>query len=212
MNPPDFGPINPPAEARQAGQTERVLKDVLSVGRWKVGYDQSGKPLFWDVTAETLRQILADFKAARAAGVTANLGKTHGDENLLIHPDDLIAPIAELKVAGDTLWMAAYVTPAQKTYLSNPARKVSIGVIPDHADGAGRTYKHYLTHVAVTDRPVVAPQGAFLALADRYSKPATRKPLAMSDAAKREQRRTVAADVAKRFRIPFADALRNTPE
>lgn len=161
-SPPDFGPPNIP----DANRPERVVKDILRVGKWKTGFDESGRPVFWDVTPQVLSQIVADFNAMKAHGVGANLGKTHGDDNLLIHPDDLISPIDELKVAGDTLWMAAYVSPDEAKYLQNPARKVSVGVIPNHTDGSGHSYKLYLTHVAVTDRPVVAGQGPFMALAD----------------------------------------------
>lgn len=120
----------------------------------------------WSVTPAVLANIARDFDAMKANGVGSNLGKTHGDENLLIHPDDLIAPIEAVKVAGDTLWIASYVTPEQAKYLENPAMKVSVGVVPNWQDGRGKTYSMALVHVAVTDRPVVAGQGPFLALAD----------------------------------------------
>lgn len=159
---PDFGPPSPP----DANRSIRLVKDVLKVGRWKTGYDDAGRPEFWDVTPAVLANIAKDFDAMKAAGVGSNLGKTHGDENLLIHPDDLIAPIEAVKVAGDTLWIASYVTPEQAKYLENPAMKVSVGVVPNWQDGRGKTYSMALVHVAVTDRPVVAGQGPFLALAD----------------------------------------------
>lgn len=159
---PDFGPPSPP----DANRSVRLVKDVLKVGRWKTGYDEAGRPEFWDVTPAVLANIARDFHAMKTAGVGSNLGKTHGDENLLIHPDDLIAPIEDVKVAGDTLWIASYVTPEQAKYLENPAMKVSVGVVPNWQDGRGKTYSMALVHVAVTDRPVVAGQGPFLALAD----------------------------------------------
>lgn len=159
---PNFGPPTPP----DASRSVRLVKDVLKVGRWKTGYDDAGRPEFWDVTPATLADIAINFNAMRTNGVGSNLGKTHGDENLLIHPDDLIAPIEAVKVAGDTLWIASYVTPEQAKYLANPAMKVSVGVVPNWQDGTGKTYSMALVHVAVTDRPVVAGQGPFLALAD----------------------------------------------
>lgn len=160
---PDFGPPSPP----DASRSVRLVKDVLKVGRWKTGYDDAGKAEFWDVTPAVLANIAKGFHAMKAAGVGSNLGKTHGDENLLIHPDDLIAPIEDVLVAGDTLWIASYVTPEQAKYLENPAMKVSVGVVPNWQDGRGKTYAMALVHVAVTDRPVVAGQGPFLALADK---------------------------------------------
>lgn len=159
---PDFGPPSPP----DANRSVRLVKDVLKVGRWKTGYDDAGRPEFWDVTPAVLANIATNFAAMKTNGVGSNLGKTHGDENLLIHPDDLIAPIEAVKVAGDTLWIASYVTPDQAKYLENPAMKVSVGVVPNWQDGRGKTYSMALVHVAVTDRPVVAGQGPFLALAD----------------------------------------------
>lgn len=159
---PDFGPPSPP----DANRSVRLIKDVLKVGNWKTGYDDAGRPEMWAVTPAVLANIARDFDAMKANGVGSNLGKTHGDENLLIHPDDLIAPIEAVKVAGDTLWIASYVTPEQAKYLENPAMKVSVGVVPNWQDGRGKTYSMALVHVAVTDRPVVAGQGPFLALAD----------------------------------------------
>lgn len=166
LNPPDFGPPSPSQDSIDAGKTERVLKDVLKVGRWKTGYDEAGRPEFWDVSPATLENIAKDFHAMKAAGVGSNLGKGHGDDNLIIASDDLIAPIADIKIANNTLWIACYVTPEEKQYLRNPARKVSVGVVPNWQDGRGKTYSMALVHVAVTDRPVVAGQGPFLALAD----------------------------------------------
>lgn len=159
---PDFGPPSPP----DANRSVRLVKDVLKVGNWKTGYDDAGRPEMWTVTPAVLANIARDFDTMKANGVGSNLGKTHGDENLLIHPDDLIAPIEAVKVAGDTLWIASYVTPEQAKYLENPAMKVSVGVVPNWQDGRGKTYSMALVHVAVTDRPVVAGQGPFLALAD----------------------------------------------
>lgn len=159
---PDFGPKAP----SDAIRTERVVKDVLTVGRKKIGFDKDGQPVFWDVTPATLAQIANDFKAMKAAGNAPNLGKTHGDDDLLIHPDDLIAPLDQVLVANNTLWASAYVTPEEVAYLLNPARKVSVGVVPEYVDGAGNKYSLALIHVAVTDRPVVLNQGPFVTLAD----------------------------------------------
>lgn len=162
---PDFGPASPPPESIAAGQVERVVKDILHVGKHKIGYDAAGKEVYWTVTPQTLAQILKDFQQAKRLNIPCNLGKTHGDDDLLIHPDDLIAPIADLKIASDVLWMSAYVTPEQAEYLKNPARLVSPAIIPNYTR-AGHRFAEYLTHVAVTDRPVQANQLPFLAMAD----------------------------------------------
>ena len=164
-DPPDFGPVNPPRESVEAGHTERVVKDILHVGRHKIGYGADGSEVFWDVTPDTLNTILADFQKSKQLNVVGNLGKTHGDDNLLIHPDDLIAPIDDLRVHNGALWMASYVRPEDVDYLKNPARKVSPAFLPNHLR-AGYRFANYLTHVAVTDRPVQGNQAPFMALAD----------------------------------------------
>jgi hypothetical protein len=164
-NPPDFGVSSPPAESLAAGHNTRIVKDILHCGRHKVGFDAAGKEVYWTVTPQVLAQILQDFKAAKKLNAGANLGKTHGDAELLIHPDDLIAPIDDLKIDKGVLWMSAYVAPSDAEYLRNPARLVSPAIIPNH-ERAGHRFAQYLTHVAVTDRPVLANQRPFIAMAD----------------------------------------------
>ncbi len=163
---PDFGPSNPPKESVAAGQTVRVVKDILHCGKHKIGFDEAGNQVYWTVTPQKLAAILKDFKLAKSINSPANLGKTHGNDDLLIHPDDLIAPVDDLRIAGDVLWMSSYVSPEQAEYLKNPARLVSPAFIPNY-ERAGHRFTEYLTHVAVTDRPVQTNQLPFLAMADK---------------------------------------------
>lgn len=167
--PPDFGPVRfSPAEQtdKPSEPRTRVVKDVLRVGRWKVGLNGSGQPVFWDVTPEVLRSLAMTSKDRLASGDAINIGKSHGDDDLIIPTDELIAPIDDLQVKGDVLWVASYVTPAQAEYLENPAIKVSVGVLEDYTAGDGQRYPLALAHVAATDRPVVTGQGRFMALAN----------------------------------------------
>lgn len=138
----------------------RVIKDALRVGKWKIG-ESNGQPILWEVTRDTLDSIAANFNLAASRGIAMNLGKTHGDASGLIHPDDLIAPLDSVAVVGDVLYVAAYVTPEQRKYLCNPARKVSVGVRENWIDGEGNSYPLQLIHLAVTDHPVVTKQGPF---------------------------------------------------
>lgn len=167
--PPDFGQVRFTLAQQADKPTEamtRVVKDVLRVGRWKVGLDESGKPVFWNVTPQVLASLSQTTKARLASGDAINFGKSHGDEDLLIPTDELIAPIDDVLVSGDVLWVSAYVTPAQAEYLANPSRKVSVGVLDNYTAGDGQQYPLALAHVAVTDRPVVTGQGRFMALAN----------------------------------------------
>lgn len=146
----------------------RLVKDVLRVGRWKVGTDKTGEPVMWEVTPAILQELAANFHAAQKNGVAINLTLSHGNRSTGIVPtDELIAPLDDAVVEGQTLWFSTYVTPEQAKRLQNPAMKVSIGVHDDWMDGAGRVYSSIPIHVAVTDHPVVTGQGPFVALANK---------------------------------------------
>lgn len=145
----------------------RLVKDVLRVGSWKVGVDRSGKPIMWDVTRDTLKQIAGQLALANSRGVAMNLTKSHGDRDTgLVPTDDLLTPIDRAVVEGDTLWISTYVNSDEKKFLSNPAMKVSPSVWRDWIDGEGNSYPVMLVHVAVTDKPVVTGQGSFVSLAN----------------------------------------------
>lgn len=170
--PPDFGAAKYTAAQQIEHPGEpmtRVLKDIIRLGKWKV-FEEDGEPVMWDVTRQVLLTLENTTKQRIANGDAANLGKGHGDEDLIIESDDLISPIDDIILKDDVLWISSYVTPAQAEYLSNPARKVSVGVLENYLAGDGKRYSTVLAHVAVTDRPVVTGQGRFLALANSSSK------------------------------------------
>lgn len=165
--PPDFGPARFTPDEQTSKPNEpmtRVVKDVLRLGKWKVGFDSTGQAVFWNVTPAVLAALVNTTAARMKSGDAVNLGKSHGDENLLIPVDELIAPIDGIQESGGVLWVTSYVTPEQARYLSNPAIKVSVGVLTDYIAGDGARYEIALAHVAATDRPVVTGQGRFLAL------------------------------------------------
>lgn len=143
----------------------RVVKDVLQTGKWSVFNHATKEKFEWEVKPDTLNLILESHNLATSNGVAANLGKSHGNLDTWIIPtDELIAPIDKVVVSDGVLWVSAYVTPEQAKYLSNPAMKVSPGVLTNWTDGKGTVYPLRLVHVAVTDNPVVTGQGPFLAL------------------------------------------------
>jgi len=161
-----FGECRFTAEDQNANPTEprtRIVKDVLRVGKWKVGRDAHGRSLFHDFTAEFIKGLVEQFTLAKSRGVAFNLCNTHdGREDA----DKQIAVIDDLKFDGETLWASFYVTPEQSLYLSNPARKVSVGVAKDWEDGQGNKYPFQLEHIAVVGNPVVSGQGRFLLLSN----------------------------------------------
>ena len=174
--PPDFGPSRFTPQQQAANPDKpltRVIKDILHVGSAKVGFDENGNAIPWNVTPQTLTLLNSTSKERMQIGDAINLGKGHGDEDLIIHSDDLICPIDEVKLANGVLWLSSYVTPEQKKYLLNPAMKVSVGVVRDYVAGdmthGEKRYPLALVHVAVTDRPAQLKQGPFLALANSTS-------------------------------------------
>lgn len=209
FGPPAFTPADQAANPDKP--MTRLVKDVLRVGKWKVGEDANGNPVFWNVGKKTLDRIANNVRQAQSRGVALNLGKTHGDAvTKLIHPNDLIAPYDQVIVEGDTLWISVYVTPEQARYLSNPAMKVSPGVYDNWQDGLGNIYPTQLIHVAVTDSPVVTGQGPFVALSNRQSPNA--KGVTMADeATTTETDEAPAADSAENENLliegPGVDAL-----
>lgn len=158
-----FGRAKYSPQQQQIDPTEprtRVVKDVIRVGRWKVGRNQ-----YEEFDAARLIEIVRCFQEAKSRGYEFNLCKTHG---LLgqVHPDDFISPIDDLRFDGKTLWATVYVTPKQRDYLKNPAMKTSPGFAPGWVDGRGKKYGCQMVHLAVTDTPVVSGQGRFITLAN----------------------------------------------
>jgi hypothetical protein len=174
--PPDFGTPRFTAQQQAANPDKpmtRIIKDALHVGVAKVGFDEKGNAIPWQVTPQVLALLNSTSLERMRIGDAINLGKGHGDDDLIIHSDDLICPIDELKLANGVLWLSSYVTPEQKKYLLNPAMKVSVGVVRDYVIGdmthGEKRYSMALVHVAVTDRPAQLKQGPFLALANSAS-------------------------------------------
>ncbi len=182
LAPPCFSPADQLAEPTLP--RTRVVKDVLRVGRWKTGATMAG-PTFWEVKPQTLRTLADQYRLAQSRGISHNLVKGHGDPHSgAVHADDLVSPLDQVFVANDTLWVSAYVTPAEARTLCNPAQKVSVRVMEHWLDGAGRSYPLMLLHVALVDEPVVDSQGPFRQLGlSATAKPASSHPFSIGDLA-----------------------------
>jgi hypothetical protein len=143
----------------------RLVKDVLKVGRWKVGASET-----FDFTAEVLAECVKSHQLLTARGWQVNLCNTHGDQTTgVVHPDDLIAPLDRVVFdeSTGTLWASTYVTPAQAAKLRQPTAKTSPRVYRDYRDGANRLYPFALGHVAVVDQPVIPGQFPFIDMANQ---------------------------------------------
>lgn len=168
-----FGVARYSKDEQAANPTEpmtRMVKDVLRVGRWKVGMN-GDKPVLWNVEPATLTTIAHNYLVAQHRGIAMNLTKSHGNlETGIVPTDDLIRPLDEVVVDGNTLWISTYVTPEEERYLTNTARKVSPYVMSNWIDGLGNVYSEMLLHVAVTDQPILPGQGPFVAMANSQGK------------------------------------------
>jgi len=147
-------------------QMTRVCKDVLRVGRWKVGYTDSGDPVFWEVTPQVLNELELNFAKQKKKGIEHPLCWGHVEQGKAdIDSREVLSQIDEVKVIDDTLWISTYVNPVQSTTLQNTKRQVSIGSLSEYEDGAGETFPGWsLIHVAVVEHPVVHAQNGFVQL------------------------------------------------
>lgn len=139
----------------------RVVKDVLRVGTWRVNKGRSVS-----FTRDDLAAIAASHQRQRKTGRSVNLCWGHGDETTLsVDARDLISPVDQVILSGDTLWATAYVTPEQAVDLQSPTRHVSPRVLYDFTDTNGESYDVCMAHVAIVDVPVMDSQGPFVDLA-----------------------------------------------
>lgn len=147
--------------AREVPGRRRMIKDVLRVGTFHVG------PGAWKVEPQTLVQMAANFAKRKQRGHAVNLVKTHGDaQSKVVHPDDILLDIDDVRIVGDEMYVSAYVDDEQHRYLSNPALKVSIRAADRWMDGDGQKYGTCLLHVAVVDQPIMGGQQPFRELAN----------------------------------------------
>ena len=142
----------------------RIVKDVLKVGRWVVGMDESNDPIFWNVTRADLHIIADTFKAHTDESIRHPLCWGHGRPfDGAVDERDCVADLDNVFVEGGTLWAASYVTPEEAMDLQRKPRRVSVRVVPSWMDGTGKTWTGpVLLHVAIVDHPVMHNQGNFV--------------------------------------------------
>lgn len=132
----------------------RFQKDILRTGVFQLPHRA------WDVTKETLDQLVDNFRLARSRGVRVPVTWNHSRD-----ARDQIGSVAELFRAGSTLYARfSAPRPADSERLLNINHDVSVAVSEDFRDGLGNQYDLMLTHLAVVDSPVVPGQRSFLTL------------------------------------------------
>lgn len=131
---------------------DRFKKDILRVGRWSVNGG------VWEVDAQTLQQIVAQFSLAKSRGVTVPVVWDHSES-----ARDKIGEVLSLETDGQILWaaIAASDQDAAKR-LSTVNDEVSVEIRENWRDGMGNVYPLMLTHVGVVNLPVVPGQQPFV--------------------------------------------------
>lgn len=211
--PPSFGPPKFTPEQQAAHPDEpmtRVVKDICREGVWKAGFGPNGQAVSENFSGDVLRQILGNAKAYMRR-YDINLGKGHGDEELAIHPDDLITPLDDVIFSNGVLWGSFYCTPEQAKYLKNPAIKTSPGLVRNYRAGDMTVYPGLsMVHVAATDRPTIGGQGRFLALTNwicpKARRTAPQQHLGLSNTIKKFRARFQGRNVMQRA-IALANSL-----
>lgn len=148
-----------PAKENRPGRV-RIVKDVLRVGTWKwSGGEASFK-------AEDLAAIAESFAAQKTARILRPLQWDHSDpETNHASTDQVVTYLSDAWVEGETLWVAAYVTPEEAETLTGDDWPVSVHVVWNSQDQLGQTWPLQLLHVAIVDQPSMPGQARFAALA-----------------------------------------------
>jgi hypothetical protein len=140
---------------RLAKSTEEIAvfeKDILRLGRWQV--PGSGT---WEVTHDTLGDLVAAFEQARRLGFSIPVVWDHSNS-----ARDNVGTIRRLWVEGDTLSARFEITePEAIRKLGRSIKAVSVEVADDFRDGQGNRYPVFLVHLGLVQHGVVTGQGDF---------------------------------------------------
>jgi hypothetical protein len=132
-------------------------KDVLRVGRWTLGFNEDGTPDVWDVTPQTLQDLVEAHAVVRRNGADCPLQYKHDDE-----PERRIGHVYQLRIEGDTLIARCSVNKEKDANdLDGSDQQVSVEAESPSFDGTGHIYPERLTHVAIVNHPVIPGQGRF---------------------------------------------------
>lgn len=131
----------------------RFRKDILRVGKWRVGEES------WDVTPDTLQEIVRNFHLAKSRGCDCPLVMNHSSD-----VRDRAGKVSDLGMDGDVLWSEFEAAPEAVDVLKVPGVGVSVRVTEKWRDGLGNTYPLALEHLGIVNHPVVPGQGPFVEL------------------------------------------------
>lgn len=138
------------SRVRQLEQPGRLRKDILRVGRWRVGDD------YWNVTPDTLRQLKQNFDSGQANGLDCPVVWNHSED-----ARDRCGKVLSLDIEGDELFAVFDVSDPANVGQIKESGGVSVQVREPFIDGIGNEYPLMLTHLGIVNHPVVPGQGRF---------------------------------------------------
>lgn len=149
----DFGKIR--RLEQEAGNV--FEKAVLRVGRWTQGFRKDGTPDVWNVTPDTLDQIVRSFAIARANGADCPVQFNHEND-----PKNRCGSVVAVRREGEFLVARMSIPNAKNAaIIEQEDLGTSVETHEPGFDGTGQTYPIRLTHVAVVNHPVCTGLGRF---------------------------------------------------
>lgn len=166
-------PIGGVQTADDSVPRKRFLKDLISVGE----YVSNGQK--FAITTKDMDRWIENGKRFIAAGNQIPVPDGHTDDASANR-----GYVLELFREGGTLYGVVEMIGADS--IATAARsKVSINTEPDYVDGKGNKYDDLITHVALTNAPVIPDQNGFLPIAaSRNAKTNTKQPARLFTLAK----------------------------
>ena len=111
------------------------------------------------------RRSRESFEKQKAVRILRPLQWDHSDpETHHASIDQVITYLSDAWVDGETLWVAAYVTPEEAELLTGDDWPVSVHVVWNSQDQLGQTWPLQLLHVAIVDQPSMPGQRRFATL------------------------------------------------
>lgn len=156
--------LTPDSSVRRLEKPGTYEKDILRVGRWRVG-DES-----WEVTSDTLAEIKRNFDAGQSRKLDCPVVWNHSSD-----VRDRCGVVQSLSIRGDELFATfSAATPEDEAKILNSGG-VSVEVREPFIDGIGNEYPLMLTHLGIVSHPVIPGQGPFKRLSiDSNNKGASR--------------------------------------
>ena len=149
-----FWLVTPGNDAVNLDAGRRFWKELIREGRWTNAH--AGFTL--EVDAARMKQWKEGFDKMAEAGIRVPVPWGHSYD-----PRDNAGFVEELELRDSALWgLLSVPNEPDAEKLGRTVTGVSVSINPNFTDGSGRDWGEVIEHVALTNYPVVGPQGGFL--------------------------------------------------